>query len=233
MAAVRVGRNDLCPCGSGRKFKRCCAANGDVTGTSDTAFETPWLIPGDGGDGLRTTPQPRMQREDQGDRPIKRIPVHYTYPEPFGETECVYCFPVEQIFLLEVGGTVYVGSREAGSALVHNGMGDCFKRPAVPTVDDIIKGIQAPGKFDATVASEAEARRMAQTALPHATELPPTVAGQPYPSPPTGVKAWLQVHPPDATPGSGVPNLPHVKYADWTGGKRGRGGSWGHIFFPL
>ncbi len=27
-------------------------------------------------------------------------------------------------------------------------------------------------------------------------------------------------------------DLPHVKYADWTRGKKGRGGSWGHIFFP-
>lgn len=25
---VKVGRNDPCPCGSGQKFKRCCAANG-------------------------------------------------------------------------------------------------------------------------------------------------------------------------------------------------------------
>ena len=24
MEAVRVGRNDLCPCGSGKKYKRCC-----------------------------------------------------------------------------------------------------------------------------------------------------------------------------------------------------------------
>jgi preprotein translocase subunit SecA len=22
----RIGRNDLCPCGSGRKFKKCCLA---------------------------------------------------------------------------------------------------------------------------------------------------------------------------------------------------------------
>lgn len=25
MAAGKVGRNDTCPCGSGRKFKQCCA----------------------------------------------------------------------------------------------------------------------------------------------------------------------------------------------------------------
>ena len=27
MPATKVGRNDPCPCGSGKKFKRCCAAN--------------------------------------------------------------------------------------------------------------------------------------------------------------------------------------------------------------
>ena len=24
----KLGRNDLCPCGSGQRFKRCCLANG-------------------------------------------------------------------------------------------------------------------------------------------------------------------------------------------------------------
>jgi hypothetical protein len=96
------------------------------------------------------------------------------------------------------------------------------------TEDDIIKGIQSPGKFDATVGSEADAKRLVRTALPHATELPPAVAGQPYPSPPAGVRAWLQVHPAEPAVAN---SLPHVKYADWTKGKKGRGGTWGHIFF--
>ena len=26
-AAQKVGRNDLCPCGSGKKYKKCCGAN--------------------------------------------------------------------------------------------------------------------------------------------------------------------------------------------------------------
>lgn len=97
------------------------------------------------------------------------------------------------------------------------------------TEADIIKGIQAAGRFDATVRSDAEALRLVRTALPHATELPPAVAGQHYPSPPPGVKAWFQVQPAEPSAGN---NLPHVKYADWTRGKKGRGGSWGHIFFP-
>jgi preprotein translocase subunit SecA len=27
-AGPRVGRNDPCPCGSGKKFKQCCGRNG-------------------------------------------------------------------------------------------------------------------------------------------------------------------------------------------------------------
>ena len=97
------------------------------------------------------------------------------------------------------------------------------------TEADIIQGIQSPGRFDATVGSEADARRLVGAALPHAAELPPAVAGQPYASAVPGVKAWFQVHPPEPAVGN---DLPHAKYADWTGGKKGRGGSWGHISFP-
>jgi hypothetical protein len=95
--------------------------------------------------------------------------------------------------------------------------------------DDIIKGIKAPGRFDAIAGAEADALRAVRTALPHATELLPAATGQPYPSPPKGVKAWFQVQPAEPSVGN---DLPHVKYADWTGGKKGQGGTWGHIFFP-
>ena len=97
------------------------------------------------------------------------------------------------------------------------------------TEEDDVKGVQAPGKYDGTVGPEAEARRIIQQALPHALERPPAVAGQPYPNPPAGVRAWFQVQP--AEPGVGN-LLPHIKYADWTGGKKGFGGTWGHLFFP-
>ena len=29
MSADKVGRNDRCPCGSGRKYKQCCGAKGE------------------------------------------------------------------------------------------------------------------------------------------------------------------------------------------------------------
>ena len=95
--------------------------------------------------------------------------------------------------------------------------------------DDIIREIRRPGKFDAIVPSEAAARRLIREAMPDATELPRAISGRVYPAPPPGERRWFQVHPPEP----GVANdLPHLKYADWTGGKKGRGGSWGHLFFP-
>lgn len=125
--------------------------------------------------------------------------------------------------------TYFVGSSEYGSALVHNGQSDYIKKPAVPTEADYVKGVKAVGKYDATVGSEDKARRILHQALPHAQELLPAVAGQPYPSPPYGVKAWFQVQPTEPDVGN---MLPHIKYADWTGGKKGSGGTRGPLFSP-
>lgn len=98
----------------------------------------------------------------------------------------------------------------------------------MPTEAEIIRGIQAPGRYDAVVGSEAEARRLLQQAMPDAVELPPAVSGQLYPNPPTGCRKWYQLHPPEPAVGN---DRSHFKYADWTVGKKGRGGSWGHLEF--
>ncbi len=89
----------------------------------------------------------------------------------------------------------------------------------MPTEDDHVRGVKAPGKYDATVGSEKEARRILRRAMPDAPELPAVVAGQAYPSPTPGTYKWFQRHPVDSAPGSNAPNLPHMKYADWTGGE--------------
>jgi hypothetical protein len=126
-----------------------------------------------------------------------------------------------QTFFVKVGGTA--------SALVHNGKGNYITKPAVPTEADHIKGVRAPGRYNATVGSEAEARRIVQSAMPDAVEVPLGVAGQPYPIPEPGIKKWYQVQPPEPEVGN---DLPHIKYENWTRGKKKSGGSWGHIFFP-
>jgi SEC-C motif len=107
METVRVGRNDLCPCGSGRKFKRCCQNQSAAGGTGRiTAFEKARPMSGDGAEAGRYSPQPALRQREEDGQPIERIPIHYTYAEPFGDAECVYCFPVEQLFLLEDGSVL-------------------------------------------------------------------------------------------------------------------------------
>ena len=39
MTKAKLGRNDLCHCGSGRKFKRCCEAK-----TADSRAARIWMI---------------------------------------------------------------------------------------------------------------------------------------------------------------------------------------------
>jgi hypothetical protein len=100
---------------------------------------------------------------------------------------------------------------------------------AAPNLEQVAQGVKAAGKYDATVGSLDEARQVIGKAMPGAVELPPAVAGQPYASPPPGVKKWFQVQPAEPNVGN---MQPHIKYADWTQGRKGTGGSWGHIFFP-
>lgn len=106
MESLRVGRNEACPCGSGRKFKVCCLRRQ----TADQAFRPPPMAQPQPvfSDGAAVRPQPQLRpiRPNGSDQPIKRIPVHYTYPEPFGVAECVYCFPVERLIVLTNGNVV-------------------------------------------------------------------------------------------------------------------------------
>ena len=40
-AAKKVGRNDPCPCGSGKKFKQCCEARNAAPGSGVAGKSTP------------------------------------------------------------------------------------------------------------------------------------------------------------------------------------------------
>ncbi len=99
----------------------------------------------------------------------------------------------------------------------------------MPTEADHVKAIQAPGRYNAIVGSEEQARRIVQRALPHAVEISRGAPGEPYPRAGPGTRAWYQVQPSEPAVGN---NLPHVKYEDGTGGKKFKGGRWGHLFFP-
>jgi hypothetical protein len=75
-------------------------------------------------------------------------------------------------------------------------------------LEQVAQGVKAAGKYDATVGSLDEARQVIGKAMPDAVELPPAVAGQPYASPPPGVKKWFQVQPAEPNVGN---MQPHIK----------------------
>lgn len=92
----------------------------------------------------------------------------------------------------------------------------------------ILKKLREPGTFNPTASSKQEALEWAQEAFPDAVHLPDAQPNTPYPST-AGYDKWYRFEPAEPDVGN---NLPHIKYADWTGGKKNRGGSWGHIFYP-
>jgi hypothetical protein len=115
METVRVGRNGLCPCGSGRKSKRCCQNQLAAGGAGRiTAFEKARPVFGDGAETRHNSPQPALRRGERDGQPIERIPIHYTYAEPFGQAECVYCFPVDQQIILDNGSVIPARWLQAG-----------------------------------------------------------------------------------------------------------------------
>lgn len=112
MLAQRVGRNDPCPCRSGRKYKVCCARQ---QASADVFLAPPVLPPRRvGGDGAKTRPAPVPHPTASAGDAIRRIPVHYTYAEPFGTAECVYCFPVDQLVILANGNVTRAEWLQAG-----------------------------------------------------------------------------------------------------------------------
>jgi hypothetical protein len=119
---------------------------------------------------------------------------------------------------------------KAGSMVIKQAAEQAAEKALKGLVDNVaVKEIKTAGGFNHTVKSLDDALATMRKAMPDAVELPRAVAGQPYRDPPPGVKKWFQIHPPE--PGVGN-NLPHIKFCDWTNGKKGTGGSWGHIFFP-
>src|SRR5437588_5400783 len=40
---MKIGRNDPCPCGSGKKYKRCCMVNDEAAQTTNRTLDNEWL----------------------------------------------------------------------------------------------------------------------------------------------------------------------------------------------
>jgi hypothetical protein len=299
MSDLRVGRNDPCPCGSGKKFKKCCLlrqANGPppTNGTglrpqsgsqfsrgptapgSPTFWSHPpgqpdapppaggewveyvfvkdkgWthesqLKPGDqyrlkGGGWatvepervIGTTQEHPFYVRGEGWTPLAEIQpgdwirtdndwVQVTKIEDTGRYETVYNLRVQDYH------TYFVGARDWGFAVwAHNaGWDGCGSVGKQLSDKELLDKLKQPGKHNVTVGTKTEALDLARKAVPTGTHLPDEVAGQAYGST-KGIKSWFRVEPAEPAVGN---DLPHVKFADWTGGKKRTGGRHGHIFF--
>jgi hypothetical protein len=135
-----VGRNDPCPCGSGKKFKKCClkARSSYPVATAARFAQQPARssFAGPTAAHARNGPPPRMSGlfdhlppaapSDEPDAPaldsIPLLPVevglHYTYPEPLGEAEVTFIFPGGKCFLLENDDPIVVERLKAGDRVV-------------------------------------------------------------------------------------------------------------------
>ncbi len=120
MADTKASRNDPCPCGSGKKFKKCCLLRGvssihpAMNGPPRSAAPTPRPVASS--PSLKDVPFEVVVEDLAGTADIPDLPdprdvpplpveigLHYTYPEPFGEAEVSYILPAGRPYILASG----------------------------------------------------------------------------------------------------------------------------------
>lgn len=96
--ALRVGRNERCPCGSGKKYKLCCLRAAPSTSSTSLPSQQTAVIASP--DNLNfDLPEPSSVQV----LPIE-IDLKYTFPEMFGIAEVTHIVPAGRIYEL-AGGT--------------------------------------------------------------------------------------------------------------------------------
>jgi len=59
----KTGRNDPCPCGSGKKYKHCCLSNSAIAFPGPNRSDTPWNRQRDASDNLTAQLQRHLERD--------------------------------------------------------------------------------------------------------------------------------------------------------------------------
>ena len=141
MNDMHVGRNDLCPCGSGKKFKKCCLQARSSFGAVQPArfaqhpARSSFAVASAGSNTRSGPPRqlagafdhiPANAEANEPDAPatatVPLLPVevglHYTFPEPFGLAEVTFIFPGGKIFVTETEQAVPVENLKPGDRVV-------------------------------------------------------------------------------------------------------------------
>src|SRR5712692_6539705 len=85
MSRGGIGRNDPCPCGSGKKYKQCCIHRQALGYALESySVRQPRQVPHDGA-ALRLTTAPARNGAPRSDMPAVRVGVEYEFDEAFGK----------------------------------------------------------------------------------------------------------------------------------------------------
>jgi hypothetical protein len=99
---AQVGKNDPCPCNSGKKYRQCCWVK-----RFDRNKPKPSLL-GDGASTTRVAPRPTSPKSKI------RVGMDYRFSDGIGIGQVGYCFDVSQKFLLTSGLVVTADKIEVG-----------------------------------------------------------------------------------------------------------------------
>lgn len=137
MQSVRVGRNDPCPCGSGKKFKHCCLQRdfnarqpspafqrvlmGSSTHPPNTSppiiHQHPEIVGSDAAESAADDGQKMPDASSVEVLPVE-VGLDYTFPESFGIAEVTYILPAGQILALANRGAINADRLKSGMQIV-------------------------------------------------------------------------------------------------------------------
>lgn len=75
---AKVGRNEVCPCGSGRKYKRCCGASAPVAGVVSSLAELSESL--DRLEAMRWAAQQKLNRGDYAGAEHAALELQKAFP---------------------------------------------------------------------------------------------------------------------------------------------------------
>jgi hypothetical protein len=154
MNELRVGRNELCPCGSGKKFKKCCltrdhnSSSGPLPMNRRPFAQTFNAVYRQEPDQFAAAISADEDDSDEVGLPPPPLPsavpvlpvevaVAYTYQEPFGTAEVTYIFPAGQTFILK-------NDQSIENDYLKPGMQILLKDGALATITDVRLSYEPP-----------------------------------------------------------------------------------------
>lgn len=80
---MKIGRNDPCPCGSGKKYKKCCLNKSEIEFLAEAAFDAQMSLKRDGQ--IKQCLHPN--KAECTDNHIQSVPIHIVPHNSFNTSQ--------------------------------------------------------------------------------------------------------------------------------------------------